>query len=104
MPSRYLLAIFLALTAVAARLPFLVTGKIPFDSDEAVEALMARHVLEGDLPVFFWGQAFKGVPEVYLSAGAFALFGSSVTVLKSVTLVLFATYVALNFVLRSCAL
>ena len=99
MPSRYLLAIFLALTAVGARLPFLVTGKIPFDSDEAVEALMARHVLEGELPVFFWGQAFKGVPEVYLSAGAFALFGSSVTVLKSVTLVLFATYVALNFVL-----
>lgn len=99
MPSRYLFAIFFALAAVVTRLPFLVSGKIPFDSDEAIEGLMARHVLEGELPVFFWGQAFKGVPEVYLSAGAFALFGSSVTVLKSVTLVLFALYVALNFVL-----
>ncbi|HET9469058.1 MAG TPA: hypothetical protein VFO48_11625, partial [Vicinamibacterales bacterium] len=98
-PSRPLFALFFALAAVVARLPFLVSGKIPFDSDEAIEGLMARHVLEGELPVFFWGQAFKGVPEVYLSAGAFALFGSSVTVLKSVTLVLFASYVALNFVL-----
>ena len=81
------------------RLPFLITGKIPFDSDEAVEGLMARHVLNGELPAFFWGQAFKGVPEVYASAGMFAAFGSSVTALKSVTLAFFATYVALNFVL-----
>jgi hypothetical protein len=77
----------------------LITGKIAFDSDEAVEGLMARHVLTGELPAFFWGQAFKGVPEVYASAGAFALFGSSVIVLKSVTLAFFAAYVALNFLL-----
>ena len=60
---------------------------------------MARHVLNGELPAFFWGQAFKGVPEVYLSAGAFALLGSSVAVLKAVTLALFAAYVGVNFVL-----
>ena len=60
---------------------------------------MARHVLNGELPAFFWGQAFKGVPEVYASAGAFALFGSSVTVLKAVTLAFFAVYVGLNFLL-----
>src|SRR5688572_15441770 len=97
--KQQLIALFWAALAIAARLPFLFTGKIPFDSDEAVEGLMARHVLEGELPAFFWGQAFKGVPEVYASAAAFALFGSSVTVLKSVTLLLFALYVALNFVL-----
>ncbi len=85
--------------AIAARLPFLITGKIPFDSDEAVQGLMARHVLMGELPAFFWGQPFKGVPEVYAAAGAFALFGSSVTALKSVTLAVFAMYVALNFIL-----
>ena len=60
---------------------------------------MARHVLHGEFPAFFWGQAFKGVPEVYASAVAFAAFGPSVVVLKSVTLVFFAAYVALNFVL-----
>jgi 4-amino-4-deoxy-L-arabinose transferase-like glycosyltransferase len=93
------LPLLFALLAIAARLPFLVSGKIAFDSDEAVEGLMARHVLNGELPAFFWGQAFKGVPEVYAAAGAFAVFGSSVTVLKSVTLAFFAAFVALNFAL-----
>jgi hypothetical protein len=97
--KRQLLALLFAALTVAARLPFLISGKIPFDSDEAVEGLMARHVLNGELPAFFWGQAFKGVPEVYLSAGAFAFLGSSVAVLKAVTLALFAAYVGANFVL-----
>jgi hypothetical protein len=97
--KRQLIALFFAALAITARLPFLVTGKIPFDSDEAVQGLMARHVLSGELPVFFWGQPFKGVPEVYAAAGLFAVFGSSVTALKSVTLAVFALYVALNFVL-----
>ena len=99
MPKRQLLGLFFAALTIGARVPFLISGKIPFDSDEAVEGLMARHLLQGELPAFFWGQAFKGVPEVYASAGAFAIFGSSVAVLKSVTLVFFAIYVALNFVL-----
>ncbi len=97
--SRPLFALLFAALTIAVRLPFLITGKIPFDSDEAVEGLMARHVLNGELPAFFWGQAFKGVPEVYVSAGMFAAFGSSVMALKSVTLAFFATYVGLNFVL-----
>src|SRR5687767_8144142 len=97
--SRLPLALLFAALTIVARLPFLVAGKIPFDSDEAVEGLMAVHVLNGELPAFFWGQAFKGVPEVYAAAGAFALFGGSVTVLKSVTLAVFAAYVAVNFVL-----
>jgi hypothetical protein len=88
-----------ALLAIAARLPFLISAKITFDSDEAVEGLMARHVLHGELPAFLWGQAFKGVPEVYAAAAAFAVFGSSVAVLKSVTLAFFAVFVGLNFVL-----
>ncbi len=88
-----------AVLAVAVRLPFLLSGKIAFDSDEAVEGLMARHVLSGEFPVFFWGQTFKGVPEVYLSAAAFAAFGPGVIVLKAVTLSLFAMLIAANFVL-----
>ncbi len=99
MGPRFIVALLFGALAIAARLPFLMTGKVPFDSDEAVQGLMARHVLTGELPAFFWGQPFKGVPEVYAAAGAFALFGSSVTALKRVTLAVFAMYVALNFVL-----
>jgi 4-amino-4-deoxy-L-arabinose transferase-like glycosyltransferase len=97
--KRQLIALLFAVAAVAARLPFLLSGKIAFDSDEAVEGLMARHVLHGEFPAFFWGQAFKGVPEVYAAAGVFAVAGPSVMALKSVTLAFFAAYVAVNFVL-----
>jgi hypothetical protein len=97
--TRRVIAVLLAALAIAARVGFITSGKIPFDSDEAVEALMAVHVLNGELPAFFWGQAFKGVPEVYVAAMAFALFGPSVAALKSVTLGFFAAYVALNFTL-----
>ena len=97
--KRQLLALGFAALAIAARVPFLVSGKIPFDSDEAVEGLMAIHVLHGELPAFLWGQAFKGIPEVYGAAAAFAVFGPGVGALKSVTLLLFAAYVGANFVL-----
>lgn len=60
---------------------------------------MARHLMGGEFPAFFWGQAYKGVPEVYAAAGAFAVFGSSVAVLKSVTLAFFAAFIGVMFIL-----
>ena len=60
------------------------------DSDEAVVGLMARHVLDGDLPAFFWGQAHGGVQEPVLAAAVFALFGPSVLALKMVPVALAA--------------
>src|SRR5581483_9761271 len=64
--------------AAACRAPFLLHGDRFFDPDEAVEGLMARHVLLGDHPAFLWGQRYKGVPEVYVAAAIFAVAGSSV--------------------------
>ncbi len=81
-----------ATAAIAVRLPFLLKAEGFFNSDEAVEGLMALHL--EDLPVFFWGQGYKGIPEVYLMAGAFALFGVGVVPLKAVTLGLWAVAVA----------
>jgi len=54
---------------------------------------MARHL--GELPVFFWGQGHKGVPEVYIAGAVFAMFGAGVIQLKSVTLGIWAAAVAL---------
>jgi len=47
------------------------------DSDMAITGLMARHILKGEFPVFFWGQAYCGSIEAYLAALVFALFGAS---------------------------
>ena len=93
--------VFLVLVTLAVRLPFLLRGDRFFSADEAVEGLMARHVLQGEFPLFFWGQAYKGVPEVYAAAGVFAVAGSSVLALQAVTAVVFAAFVAVQFVLIS---
>jgi hypothetical protein len=96
---RFLQLLLIAALVLVSRAPFLVAGDRFFDSDEAVEGLMARHVLAGEFPAFLWGQRYKGVPEVYLAAAVFAVAGSSVTALKSVTLACFALFVCLQFVL-----
>src|SRR5687768_15354444 len=92
------LLIVVALVLVS-RAPFLLYGDRFFDSDEAVEGLMASHVLQGELPAFLWGQNYKGVPEVYLAAAVFAVTGPSVIALKSVTLACFVLFVCLQYVL-----
>lgn len=91
--SRWL-PLITAAAAVLVRLPFLMQSEAFFNSDEALEGLMARHVRE--LPIFFWGQGYKGVPEVYLSAGAFAIFGAGVVQLKAVTMAIWSGAVAVS--------
>lgn len=54
------------------------------DSDEAVVGLMARHILDGEVNAFFWGQAYGGTLDQLLTAGVFALVGPSVLALKLV--------------------
>jgi hypothetical protein len=91
--------LLIAALVVIARAPFLLHGDRFFDADEAVEGLMASHVLQGEPAAFLWGQRYKGVPEVYLTAAVFAVTGPSVVALKSVTLACFALFVCLQFVL-----
>ncbi len=96
--------IVIAAAVIAARLPFLLRAARFFDSDEAVEGLMARHVFAGEFPLYVWGQHYKGVPEVYLNAVALRVWPGdaiagpgNVTLLKLVTLLCFAVYACLNF-------
>jgi hypothetical protein len=100
--------IVIAAAVIAARLPFLIRAARFFDSDEAVEGLMARHVFAGEFPLYVWGQHYKGVPEVYLNAAALRIWPGdaiagpgNVTALKLVTLLCFALYACLNFRLLS---
>src|SRR5215470_12394661 len=87
----------IAAATIAARLPFLLRADRFFDADEAVEGLMARHVLAGEHPLFLWGQRYKGVPEVYLTAAVFRAAPPSVVALKAVTLACFVVFLCLNF-------
>jgi hypothetical protein len=95
----------IAAATIAVRLPFLLRADRFFDADEAVEGLMARHVLLGEYPLFLWGQRYKGVPEIYLTSAVFRATGSSVIALKAVTLACFIVFLCLNFMLveRLCS-
>ncbi len=38
------------------------------NSDQAIIGLMARHILAGEHPAFYWGQSYNGTLETYLTA------------------------------------
>ncbi|MCB9134899.1 MAG: glycosyltransferase family 39 protein [Anaerolineales bacterium] len=62
---------------------------VPFNADEAIVALMARHILAGARPLFFYGQAYLGSLDAWLIAGGFALFGQDVWVIRLVQILLY---------------
>ena len=65
------------------------------DGDEAVWGLMTRHLLDGDLSAFFWGQGYGGTQEVLATAPLFALFGTSTVLMRLVPVALTAVAVVL---------
>ena len=87
------------LCALLLRVLLLRADVVVFDSDEAVVGLMARHILQGARPVFFYGQAYMGSLDAWLVAGLFALFGPSVWAIRVIQIALFLIHVALTFVL-----
>jgi 4-amino-4-deoxy-L-arabinose transferase-like glycosyltransferase len=83
------LGLALLLTA-GGKVALLAAGAFPFNADEAVVALMARHILQGEHPLFFYGQAYMGSLDAILAAAGFALFGQQVWVVRAVQTLLFS--------------
>lgn len=85
--------------AVAWKAFLLATGGFPLNADEAVVGLMARHILAGSRPLFFYGQAYLGSLDGYLVAAAFRAIGESVAAIRLVQVLLFAATVATTMAL-----
>ncbi len=75
--------------AATLKVGLLSIGAFPFNSDEATVGLMARHILEGKWPVFFYGQAYMGSLDATLIALGFRLFGSEIFVIRTVQILLY---------------
>jgi len=78
----------------------------PFNADEAIVALMARHINQGNLPVFFYGQAYMGSLDAILVSLGFRIFGEEIWVIRLVQSLLyigtvFTTMVLANRLLKS---
>ncbi|MCF8031890.1 MAG: glycosyltransferase family 39 protein [Desulfarculaceae bacterium] len=65
----------LVLLAAAVRALFFVYPTL--DADQAVVGLMGMEIMQGHLPLMFWGQDYGGSLESMVAAGFFALFGVS---------------------------
>lgn len=78
------------LAGVGLRVYVLRTRLGYLDADEGVWGLMARRVLHGELPVFFWKQAYGGTAETFLTAPIFWLAGSGTVGVRIVPIVLWA--------------
>jgi hypothetical protein len=67
----------------------LALDAFPFNADEAIVGLMARHIQAGSWPTFFYGQAYMGSLDAALAAAGFWLAGPSVLVIRVVQTLLY---------------
>ncbi|MBE2268176.1 MAG: glycosyltransferase family 39 protein [Anaerolinea sp.] len=89
--------VIVLLIAFIGRAVLLASDTVSFHSDEAVVALMARHILQGERPVFFYGQAYMGSLDAWLVAVGFSLFGESVLTIRLVQSALYLLIVASSY-------
>lgn len=95
--TRFRLLILLILLAVAAvwKAWILMGDAVPFNGDEAIVGIMARHILlNGERPAFFYGQAYMGSLDAYLVAAGFAIFGVHIWVIRMVQVLLYLAVLA----------
>lgn len=79
-------------TFVSYSIPIVIAGAIkiiispvnitPFNADEAIVALMARHINQGNIPLFFYGQSYMGSLDALLVAIGFKIVGENIWVIR----------------------
>jgi len=88
----------LVFLAILLRLPYLASPSGLMTSDDAVPALMGKHIAEGQTPpVCYYGQLYMGSLSSHFYALAFRIFGYSIFVLKCATLLIYLAFMAVQF-------
>jgi 4-amino-4-deoxy-L-arabinose transferase-like glycosyltransferase len=81
--------LFALFCAILLKTSLLIANVIPFNADEAVVGLMAKHIMQGKFPIFFYGQAYMGSLDAWLIAGGFLIFGQQVWVIRLVQMLIY---------------
>jgi 4-amino-4-deoxy-L-arabinose transferase-like glycosyltransferase len=87
--SFFLYLIGISAASVILKVALLIANVFPFNSDEAIVGLMARHILQGEWTVFFYGQAYMGTLDASLVAGIFTLLGPKIVAIRVVQVLLY---------------
>lgn len=95
------LALVAAILVAGAGLRLWYSARLPIESDEAIVGLMARRILEGDRPVFYYGQDYMGALEAYLVALSFWVGGYSVFAMRVVTIAIATAFIYLVYLVGS---
>jgi hypothetical protein len=99
--SWLLIPILIVVLAILYKVMWLTLNAVPFNADESGVALMARHILQGERPVFLYNHAYLGSTGAWLVAFSFSIFGQSVLAIRLVHVVLFTgTLITTYFVAR----
>ena len=98
MNKKIIITIWITILLLTAgfKIILLLGDVFPFNSDEAVVGLMAKHILDGERPIFFYGQAYMGSLDAWLTAGGFAVLGEKVWVIRLVQVLLYLATVTLT--------
>ena len=73
----------------------------PFNADEAIVALMARHINQGQITAFFYGQYYMGSLDAIIVSLGFRIFGEHVWVIRLVQSALYLGTVVTTVMLAS---
>ncbi len=87
----------IVLLGAALRMYFLFATQWLIEGDEAAVGLQALHILRGERPIFFPGQAYLGNLESYVVAAVFSLVGPSRYALKIVPFIFALAFICLCF-------
>lgn len=85
----FLILTFIIFVSMGWKGWLIFSGHVPFNADEAVVGLMARHILQGERPVFFYGQSYMGSLDAGLVSLGFLLFGEHIWVIRAVQSLLY---------------
>jgi len=99
--KRDLIALILIIFLVSAvHVPYLVHNYGLMESDEAIPALMGKHIAEGKIPaLYYYGALFQGSLPQHFYALLFKLFGFSAFMAKLAAYLAFAAFLCAHFFL-----
>ena len=95
------LTLLVPVLALGLKFGLMLANAFPFNADEAIVALMARHILQGRWPVFFYGQAYMGSLDAILVAGGFKLLGQRPEVIRLLQSLLYAGTIVATMILAA---
>ncbi|MBI4970448.1 MAG: hypothetical protein HZC17_01205 [Candidatus Omnitrophica bacterium] len=85
--------------AVILRLPIIFARETLLPGDEVMFGLMAKHILHGQFPIYYWGQSYLGVLEAYVTAVLSLIFGMNGITIQLGGFFFYQLFLAINYFL-----